>query len=291
MLMRWEKLEAWAVVLLSPLRGRVCELEAVLVCCWSTLVVDEDAFVANFSVSLGLADTALAGTAALVGVWEVGCVPCRREDLRAGKAAVYCMAKVSDPLLLCCFRAAGERSGCCSCGRIRLAICVSAVGDLGDATSCLGFSGSFQLSRLGNGGSSLLRLTAFDSDFLGCAPSSPWPWEDPDLFSLLVLFIRRRPQLRQVAFEPLRERPVSLLSAGERRDSLDCARLRARLRDPGKTYSMTLSLILVARLGGRTDVEGRRWRSAVSCWRFLSISRRIHSDAWASAAATGSSKL
>ena len=226
--------------------------------------------------------------AILVG-WAMGWVSCLREDFRTGKAVLGCMASVSDPLFLWWFRPAGERSPC-SCESMRLAMCVSAMGDLGDATrSAFGFSGSFQLFRLGNGGSSLFRFSPLDSDLLGCAGSFDCPFELPGLLLFLMLFPRRRPQLRHPELEPCRERLWSSSGTGERRDSLDCARLRARLREPGKTYSLTLSLMLAARLGGRTDVDVRPWRSVVSCCCFFSNSARIHSAACASAAKAGSS--
>ena len=103
--------------------------------------------------------------------WGIALVSCLRDDFRTGKASLACMACVSDPLFLCFFAAEGERSWCCSCGRIRLAMCVSAVGDMGDfgdATfSSAGSWKSFHVSRLGSGGSSLVKLMPPDSDFLG----------------------------------------------------------------------------------------------------------------------------
>lgn len=85
-------------------------------------------------------------------------------------------------------------------------MCVADMGDFGDCGCSLGCSGSgsFQVSRPGSGGSSLLRLTVLESPFLLCSDSSVGPFEVPGRLLLRELDLRGRFQPRQPDTEPLR---------------------------------------------------------------------------------------
>lgn len=114
---------------------------------------------------------------------------------RAAVEALYCIARVSDPLLLwALFLAALDDS----CGRMRFAMCVLVDGEIGEI-GFGSFSGSttesFHESRLGSGGSSLFKLTVFN--FFGCSTSSGFPLEVPGRLLLLEVDRRGSAQLRQ----------------------------------------------------------------------------------------------
>ena len=158
------------------------------------------------------------------------------------------------------------------------------VADVGDLTA---FSGagtwSFHESRLGSGGSSLLRLTV---DFLGGSASSGCPFEVPGL--LLLLELDRRPgkaQLRHPCPEALFGGSTAeswlMVVLMVRREAWDGARLMVRLVVAGKTYSLMFSRMLRDRLSDRTAVDGR---ACGSC-----LPRGVRSVASASAVACGSS--
>lgn len=138
-----------------------------------------------------------------------------------------------------------------------LAMCVAEVGDR-TAFSGAGKS-SFHESRLGRGGSSLLRLTVV---FFGGSASSGCPFEVPGL--LLLLELDRRPgsaQLRHPCPDALFGGSTAeswlMVVFMVRREPWDGARLMVRLVVPGKTYSLMLSRMLRDRLRDRTAVEGR----------------------------------
>lgn len=140
----------------------------------------------------------------------------------------------------------GEESVECvwgwSTGRIMVAMCAGVGAFFFFSLSC----GSFQVSRLGRGGSSLLRLISL----LRSSPVSFLPLDVPGRLLRRELDLRFRPQLRHPW-----EAVLCACEASLRRELRDWVRLR--LRDPGKMYSLIPERMLAARLGGRSAVVGR----------------------------------